>query len=129
MKQKFWRNPSFKKLEQKWDMVLTKSGFCDVEKKVNGARCLKQRANNSYRSADSIRRELKQRYYELLGHGFHENVFIDPVHELIMERRSRGVKIKDICIELKKKKERNNRDTVGLIIRIYEAKWGIKKNN
>lgn len=129
MKQKFWRAPKFKELEKVWEKKLADSGFIDAEKLINATRVFRQRASNSYRGEFSVICENKQRYYELLGHYYHDEKFQDPVNALVMERRSNGIKIKHICIELKKLGERNHRDTIRKIIRFYEFKWGIKKNN
>ncbi len=128
MKPKPWNTTQFKELEKEWYERLEKAGFKDVEKTVNGKSVLKQRASNCYRSADNIARENKQRYFELLGHAVSsEGDFKDGVELFVMEQRASGVSIRLICEELKKRGERNHRDTIRLIIRKFEKKWQIVK--
>ncbi len=88
---------------------------------------LRQHASNSYRSAPKVVRESKQRYYELLGHGYSGEEFSDPVEKIVMERKSNGISIKQISIELKTLNQRSHRETIRHIIQKYEVKWGLRK--
>ena len=125
--QKFWQTNDFKKLESEWYEKLEKDKFQDAEKKINGKLVLKQRATNCYRSSKTLERETKQRYFELLGQKLHlEKEFRDEVEEFIIEKRSQGFKIKEICQILRRINERNHRDTIRETLRKYEIKWRIK---
>ena len=127
MKQKFWQTETFKTLQETWEAKLRDDGFADAEILINGRRILRQRARNAHRGACALDRHTKQEYYNLLGRNFHAESFSDPVEALIMERRSQGMKIKNISAELKSKGERCHRQTVGDIILKYEEKWGLKR--
>jgi hypothetical protein len=109
-----------------WEAKLHEVGFADAEKLINGYPVLRQRASNAYRQASLLERRQKLRYYELLGFGFHSETFDDPVEALVMERRSQGVSIHNICIELKAMGERCHRETIRHIIVKFETKWQIK---
>lgn len=127
---KFWQTKKFKALQNKWEKKLLESGFVDAEKMFYGSLHLKQPVCNyvyRYNMFVEAVRENRQLYFELLGEFFHKEQFNDEVERLIMERRAEGVKIKHICEELKSLKERCHRQTVRLIIRKYEIKWGIRK--
>ena len=125
---KYWQTPKFKRLAEAWENILREIGFVDAEETVNGKRQLKQTAGAVYRHAkEPVQREQKQRYYELLGIYFWAQTFLDPVEQLIMERRFNGVMIKAISAELKAKGERCHRETVRHIIQKYERKWGMRK--
>lgn len=88
---------------------------------------MRQRACNSYRTSLHVIIENKRRYYDILGQMHYDESFKDDVEKLVIGRRSMGIKIKDICAELKDIGERNHRNTVMKILRYYEAKWGILK--
>lgn len=125
MTKKFWQTQKFKALQSEWEEKLIKSGFVDIE---DERRRLRQNASNSYRTTTHAIIEGKQRYYELLGQGYHnEKCFRDTVERIVMLLRSRGFKIKDICHGLRLMKKRNHRDTIRRIIRHYEIRWKIKK--
>lgn len=126
MGRKFWQTKKFKEIEKEWYAKLSADKFPDAEQLINGKLVLRQKANNCYRQACQVARENKLRYFELLGACFHKEAFKDDVEAFVMEQRAHGVKIKRICEELKAMGERNHRDTVYLIIRKYEVKWGIK---
>lgn len=122
---KFWKTESFQALQIKWEDKLKQSGLKDIE---DEKKRLKQNAANSYRTTTHTIIENKRRYYELLGHGYHqEKEFRDAVERIVMLLRARGFKIKDICIGLRAIKKRNHRDTIRRIIRHYEVRWKIKK--
>lgn len=127
MKLKFFQTKAFKALQIEWDEILRRSGFKDAEKRQGANDQLRQRASNAYRGAPETIRENKAHYYELLGEFFYQEVFDDDVERLVMERRSEGVKIKDISRELRELGERSHRETIRHIIYKFEAKWGIKK--
>lgn len=120
---KFWQTQTFRELKKEWEEKLKNSDFVDAES--NGT--LRQNAANSYRTVDPVTIENKRRYYELLGHWYHEETFEDAVADYIMKRRCEGVNIKQIGLELKEKKHKNSRETIRKIIRYFENKWGIKK--
>lgn len=124
MTRKFWQSQKFKTLQTKWYQELKESGFIDIEDE--GLR-LKQRASNCYRTQEQVVIESKRLYYELLGECAHNDVFKDGVEKLVIERRSTGIKIKDICQELKDMGERCSPDAIRKILRGYEKKWGIAK--
>lgn len=128
MKIKFWQTQAFKDLEQKWYGKLEEKGFKDEEKTIRGDRVLRQRASNSYRGASQVEREAKLRYYEILQCYAGREIFENSVDKLVMERRSNGIKIKDISEELRNKKEKCHRETIRFIIRRYEIKWGLRKS-
>lgn len=126
MTRKFWKTDHFKRLREEWYSKLTESGFNDIEKDER----LKQRSGNSYRTQNLTLIENKQRYFDLLGQWAHEEEFKTEIHRIVMERRSQGVKIKDIVLELKRLpwlKRKRHSDTVRCILRSYERKWGIKR--
>lgn len=127
MKQKFWQTEEFRVLQKTWEAKLREDNFADAESLINGKHVLKQRASNAYRGASALDRQAKQKYYNLLGEGFHAETFSDPVEAFVMERRSQGLSIKNICAELKSKGERCHRETVRHIILKYEAKWAVKR--
>lgn len=123
-RQKFWQTQKFKELQRIWEERLRASGFIDAES--NGK--LRQNAFNSYRTQIHTVIENKQRYFELLGHWHHQEEFNNDIEKYIMERRSEGISIKQIGIELKAAGKRiSNRVSIGRIIRHYEKKWAIKK--
>lgn len=125
MTKKFWKTQKFKALKSEWEKKLSQSGFVDIEDERGR---LKQNAGNSYRTTTCTIIESKQRYYELLGQGYHhEREFRDSVERIVMLLRSRGVKVKDICLGLKAVKKRNHRDTIRRIIRYYEIRWKIRR--
>jgi hypothetical protein len=127
MAKKYWQTEMFRALQSEWELVLKKAGFVDAEKLISGTLVLRQRASNAYRQASLLERQQKQKYYELLGAGFHAEWFEDTVEALVMERRSQGVSIKNICIELKAHGGRCHRETVRSIIAKYEAKWRVRR--
>ncbi len=123
MTKKFWKTQKFKALQTEWEEKLKNSGFKDIEDEKGS---LKQNAGNSYRTTAHAVIDGKQRYYELLGQGYHgENRFRDAVEKIVMLLRSRGVKVKDICLGLRAVKERNSHDSVEKIVRRYEKRWRI----
>lgn len=122
---KFWQTEKFKHIERVWEEKLRQSGFEDIENNVGR---LKQNAANSYRTSIVTVIENKLRYFELLGHHLHEESFMDEVHKLVMQRRSEGVTIKNIGIEIKQIwGKRSYRGTIRKIIQHYEMKWKIRK--
>lgn len=128
MRKKFWQTKRFKELQREWDLKLAEAGFKDAETSTKGNRVLRQKASNCYRQACQVIREAKQRYYDMLGEGYHkETAWVDEVEGFVMEQRAHGVKIKRICEELKDMGERCHRETVRGIIRKYEVKWKIRK--
>lgn len=122
-KKRFWQTEKFKELQKEWEKILKASGFKDQEQ--NGK--LTQNAGNSYRTQIPEVIENKRRYYELLGHGHHQEDFSDPVEKYVMERRSQGAPLKEIRQELRAAGKKNGRETIRKIIRYYEQKWEIKK--
>lgn len=124
MSKKFWNTDRFKWLQREWEIKLKESGFKDIEDE-NGR--LKQNAANSYRTSIHAVIDGKQRYFELLGQWHHERDFKNDIERLVMQRRSEGVLIKDILMELESIGKKRHWDTVRLIIRFYERKWGIKR--
>ena len=128
MKTKFWQTDEFKELETQWYLKLEQEKFKDIEITKDGRSLLKQRASNCYRQESFSRREAKQIYYEKIAQGTHEEKhFKDDIEQLIMERRSAGVKLILICKELEDLGERCHRCTIWRIIKKYERKWLIKK--
>lgn len=130
MTKKFWKTQNFKALQTKWEEKLRDSGFVDIETRPFGRgqhrHALKQRADNCYRTRCHAIIEAKQRYYELLCQGYHqERGFRDSAEKIVMLLRSRGINIKVICRGLRAVRERNNHDTVRKIIRRYEKRWRI----
>lgn len=117
-----WRSGAFKQLKGEWYKKIQELGFVDIEDEHGR---LKQNASNSYRTSIQPVIESKLRYYELLGQMAHQETFRDHVERLIIERRSNGVKFKDICRELKEMGERCHKSTIRRIMRYYERKWGI----
>lgn len=126
MPKKYWQTPKFKELQDEWYARLKKAGFEDAELTIGNRQCLKQFARNCYRQANDIERENKRRYFELLSSQFQKETFSDKVERLVLMRRTEGVKIKQISVELKAMNERCHRKTIRLIIRKYERKWGIR---
>lgn len=128
MKAKFWQTKEFKDLEAEWYGKLEEQEFTDIEKTVNGKNLLKQNASNCYGRASITTIDAKQRYYELLQQAFEEEIeFKDCIERLVMERKSCGIRIKNICLELEEMGKKRYRGTVRKIINKYEAKWGVKK--
>lgn len=124
MAKKFWNTIRFKEIQEIWYEKLKSSEFNDIENE-NGL--LKQNAGNSYRTTNGTLIEGKRRYYELLGHGLHDEEFRSEVDRLVIELRSEGRRIKDICEELERIGERRHTDTVRKILRYYEGKWKITR--
>lgn len=128
MKTKFWQTRQFETLKNEWYLKLEEAGFKDAEEDVKGRNYLKQSALKCYRGTSETEIESKRRYYELLGHGFHEEEnFRDEIEEFVMEKRMRGIKSVEISKILERVGERCNKDTIRKIIRKYEARWLIKK--
>lgn len=126
MRKRFWKTEKFKAIKEEWYQKLSDSGFVDIEKNER----LKQRADNSYRTKDLTLIENKSRYFDLLGQWAHEEEFKTEIHRIVIERRSQGVKIKDIVLELKRLhwlRRKRHSDTVRCILRHYEKKWGVKR--
>lgn len=127
MTKKFWTTPKFKKLQQVWEKKLEDSGFIDIEN-PQSTRFLKEAAPcHRYKRVDALTREARATYYELMGHWFFEEMFEDPVHEFIMRLKKDGLQHREISERLKKQGLKNSRETIRVIIRYYEHKWGIKK--
>ena len=124
---KFWQTKTFQEIEKHWHDKLKESGFKDQEEILNGNYILKQRASNCFRSLRQVEREARQEYYSQMGFQAGQETFSDAIEQLVMERRSMGVKIKDICQELRALNERCHRYTIYRIIHKYEVKWGLKK--
>lgn len=122
MKRKFWQTERFKELQRKWNEKLRDSGFIDAERDGK----LIQNSANSYRTQIREVIENKQRYFELLGQWYHEEMFTNSVHNFVMRRRSEGISQKQISRELRDIGEINSHETVRKIIRYYEYKWQIK---
>ncbi len=109
-----------------WIQKLKESGFEDAE--ASGR--LKQRADNSYRTKNLTLIDAKQLYFDLLGQWAHEEEFKSEIHRIIIERRSNGVKIKDIVAELRRLpwlRRRRHSDNVRRVLRYYEKKWLINR--
>lgn len=124
-RRKFWQTPRFKELQKEWEDRLKESGFIDAEAKGN----LRQNALNAYRTQIHTVIENKRRYYELLGHYYHEEDFSCPVEKYVMERYASGISRPQIRKELKAAGKKNGRETIGKIVSFYAKKWGLKKKN
>jgi len=123
------KTAEFKKLLRAWNEKLRESGFNDCERDLkSGRRILWQNASNSYRQEEQLRRENKQRYFELIGQKFHEEQFSNAIAETIMALRAEGKSISEIAESLRAwRLKPNYRQTVRWIIRYYEHKWNIRK--
>ncbi len=131
MKQKFWQTKEFIELEREWYLKLERDGFKDAEEKTDRDVKLRQYSTGAlvrYRLDSPLVRECRQKYYELLAQAFDgETEFQSAIEQLVMKRRSSGVKIVDICKELASMRKKRHRETVSLIIQKFEKKWQIKK--
>jgi hypothetical protein len=134
---KFWRTKQFEAEESKWNEILKRSGFQDIEENVGGERVLKHRSDYAFRAGKSgdtaLRREAKLTYYTLLAqHLERETNFADEFDRLIMEKTALGLSINEISIELRallpkgRQRGKHNRNTIRHVRRRYEHKWGIK---
>lgn len=129
MRKKFWTTQRFRKLQETWDKKLAATGFKDIES-PQSPRFLKQAAPGyRYKNSDALTREARTTYYELIGHWFHVETFQDPVHELIMSLKKDGLQHREISERLRSQGFKNSRETIRVVIRHYEHKWGIKKKN
>ncbi len=126
-RQRFWQTQKFKDLQKEWEIKLIESGFKDAEDKGKHAGKMLQKAFNCYRTQVPEIIQAKQRYFELLGHWHHVEIFKDDVEKYVMEKRSEGISIKHIGQELKRMGKKNSSETIRKIIRFYEHKWQIKK--
>ena len=124
---KWYQTQKFKDLDYLWLQKLKESGFKDQEKTLGNDRVLTQKGSNAYRQAPQVVRDNKLRYYELIGQCVFSQKWTDDASRIIMFRRSEGVKIKDICLELKDKDLKCHRQTVRFTIRKYENLWGLRK--
>ncbi len=127
MRRKFWQTEKFKELQKEWALKLRESGFRDAEDTGKYAGKMLQKAFNCYRTQIPEIIQAKQRYFELLGQGSHQEKFEDEVDKYVMERRAEGISIKQIRMGLRAANKKNSTETVRKIIRFYEAKWCIKK--
>lgn len=119
MIKKFWTTTKFKKLQSVWEEKLKGSGFVDVETEDGK---LKQNSGNSYRTTNHEIIESKQRYFELLGQGVHEEEFVNEMHRIVMQQRADGIRVKDIARNVGR-----HTDNIRKILRYYEAKWKITR--
>lgn len=123
---KFYQSAEFKDIEKTWERLLFKSGFVDAERTKNGQRVLKNQSADAYRQASAETREARVQYYRNLCYHTYRTVFLKLIDRFVMTRRSDGVSIKQIVIEIEAHGGKIHRQTVRYIIRRYEHQWGIR---
>lgn len=124
-----WNSPSFKALQKTWYQRLADEGFEDAEELLNGEMELKQSAYHpatKLRNNETARLSVEE-YYRLLSIKVHESEFRSEIDQLIVQRKSEGKMIKDICAELTELGHTRCRNTVVFTIRRYEMCWGLAK--
>lgn len=119
-----FKTKQFRELEEKWNNILTESGFEDAERTVKGQRVLKQQAANSYRQIQKINREARLEYYQLLSQHLHQEDFPNETDKTVITLLSDGFKLIEIASILD-----IHRQTVRFIKRRYEHKWMIRTWN
>jgi hypothetical protein len=117
-----WDTEEYKELERKWYARLARNGFKDVEKQVGNKRVLKNPGTNLGPYS-----RLKREYYSQVSSRIDQAQYDHKADKFIMACVAEGWTIVDICKELEKKRWKCNRKTVRLVIRKYEALWGIRK--
>ena len=124
---KFFATDQFKRLQRKWYKKLEKSGFQDHEKLVGSSLVLSQSAGFALRHEPTLlTAEAKLEYYLKLSEMVAKESFENNRDRVIMECAGQGLKICAIAKELKKRKIKCHRLTIGFVIRRYEHKWKIR---
>lgn len=107
---------SFEALQAKWYAKLARKGFKDIED-----------ANGNLKDMGKPLLSGKEEYYRQITNHLHYTDWDHKADKLIMKLHSDGMMIKDIVQAIKVKRWPMNRNTVALVIRKYEALWGIRK--
>lgn len=115
----------FRNLQREWYQKLKDIGFKDIEKLHGDELLLIQSAS---RSIDMCTLLVSEEYYRNIGQKAldEDTEFRNEVHKHILVRHSEGAKIKTIISELNERGLSRTKESVRVIIRRYEMKWGIR---
>lgn len=115
-------------LQKHWYSILKESGFQDAEKLIRGEPQLIEYAEHCYRWDDEFSVWCKESYYAMLGQAIESEhgAFRNEIDRYILIRYSEGARIKEIVDELIARNQKRDRKTVRVIIKRYEALWGIR---
>lgn len=111
----------FEALKKHWYKRIADAGFTDIENK--------DFSNSSLKKVDSLTKEMKESYYNLLCKAVNDEdvIFRNEIDKHIMVRYAEGATIKTIVEELKRHGvSAEFRRTVRHTIRRYETKWNIR---
>ena len=118
MAKKFYQTDEFLRISKEWEKRLEKSGFIDAEKG--------QQTVIRYRQNDNEWIESKALYYQALQECVSRARFDCEIDRIVMTLKAEGARITEICAALLANGFKKYRGTVRLVIRKYEAKWGIR---
>jgi hypothetical protein len=125
----FWRTPQFLSLQEEWYSKLKDDGFNDIEQTIgiDNFILIKHSSNAYQNTTDKHVRLNKEQYFLLLTECVNNNTCDNDVDTLIMTKRADGVQINAISNELKALQlTPSHRETIRVIIRKYENRWGIR---
>lgn len=115
-----------KKLEDKWNKILTKSGLQDIEETKGNEKVLKQVSSHAYWRENGLTAESKLTYYNILSHKVQTEKFDSALDKLVMFMAAQGMSHASIVRILTSIGQKKHRTTVNFIIRRYEMEWGLK---
>lgn len=118
----------FRNLRAHWYRILAESGFKDIER-FDGSDMVLIDSKHHYRRTTEFERSMIEEYYDLITckANSDDTLWKNPVHKHILQRHAEGAKIVTIAHELNKKGTPRSRNSIKVIIRKYEMKWGIKE--
>jgi hypothetical protein len=98
-----FKTEKFKNLKEKWYKKLAASGFNDIEKDEDTLKVWESHAFGKHRYNAKLY-DSKEKYFALAGQFLNEAKFESRRHKLIWKLHSEGASIRDIEIELKRRK-------------------------
>lgn len=123
----YWKNQTFKELQDEWYQRLKDDGFDDAEESVGEEMRLKQNAEHAFAWVDEVEFVATEAYFNFVSQMVQVTPFRNDVDRIILESHAAGKKIKHICAELASIGKKRHRASIRYRIRVYEMKWGIRK--
>lgn len=126
---KFYEDPKFKTLRDKWYKRLKQVGFEDAEQVLDHDLVLKQFSANvlsRYAHGSGLELNAKVLYFQALSANLAEHPPEDEGERLILEMTSQGMLVPEMAPILKAKGLPYGRETIRYVVRRYETKWKIQ---
>ncbi len=121
----YWERPDFLALQQAWYARLANTGFVDVEIS-QPYDCRHRHRHDRPRHVLILLAEQRRIYHRELASRLETALFAKPADQIIMQMRSEGARINEICAKLDALGMPKHRHRVRFRIRIYEMKWGLR---